>query len=75
MLLTQTSTGQARNCKFLKAVLAYELSSNHEASHNSATTVRQQSVLEAERRFYKRYGTIEDRLLRRFRLLRALAGR
>ena len=59
----------------LKAVLAHELSSNHEASHNSATTVRQQSVLEVEHRFYKRYGTMEDRLLPHFRLLRAVAGR
>lgn len=59
----------------LRASLAHELSSNHEAAPGSAAAARQQSVLDAERRFYAQYGTVADRLLRRVRLLRGAAGR
>jgi GT2 family glycosyltransferase len=58
----------------MRSVLEHELSSNRE-SVSAASARRQESVLEAERRFYARYGTMGQRCLRRIRLLKAAAGR
>jgi len=59
----------------MHATIAHELSSNEEAAPGSAGAARQAQVLDAERRFYAQYGTAGDRLSRRLRLLRAVAGR
>ena len=59
----------------LHATLAHDLSSNDEWRRDEAFVRRQESVLDAEYRFYNRYGTRQERILRRFRLMRACAGR
>jgi GT2 family glycosyltransferase len=58
----------------LRSVLEHELSSNTE-SRSVAAVRRQESVLDAERRFYAEYGTVGQRWLRRVRLLKAVMGR
>jgi GT2 family glycosyltransferase len=58
----------------LRSVLEHELSSNTE-SQSAAAVRRQESVLDAERRFYAEYGTASERCLRRLRLLKAASGR
>jgi GT2 family glycosyltransferase len=64
----------------LRATLQHDLSSNHEDRTpqnrtDPALIRRQASVLDAEYRFYRRFGSPADRLKRRLRLLRACAGR
>ncbi len=56
----------------LAAILPHHLSSNDDST---ADPIRQQAVLDAERRFYRLHGTFTTRLLRRLRLLRAVVGR
>jgi len=58
----------------LRSMLEHELSSNTERRSVEAAR-RQSAVLDAERRFYARYGTRCERWLRRVRLLKAAAGR
>jgi GT2 family glycosyltransferase len=59
----------------LNATLQHELSSNQEGRTDLAFTQRQASILDAEYRFYHRFGSTGDELRRRLRLLRACAGR
>jgi GT2 family glycosyltransferase len=59
----------------LRSALEHQLSSNDETRRGAAFARRQRSVLDAEYRFYNRYGSARDRALRRVRLLRACAGR
>jgi GT2 family glycosyltransferase len=67
--------GRGGRVYVLRAVLQHELSSNREERKDLAFRQRQESILEAERRFYARYGSAGDRLRRRIRLLRACVGR
>jgi GT2 family glycosyltransferase len=59
----------------LNATLQHELSSNQEGRTDLAFTQRWTSILDAEYRFYHRFGSTGDQLRRRLRLLRACAGR
>lgn len=59
----------------LRSELEHELSSNDETRRDDAAERRRAGVLDAEYRFYARYGSVTERLLRRFRLLRAALGR
>jgi len=59
----------------LRATLAHHLSSSDESGHDEAYKRRQGRILDAEYRFYRRFGSLGDRWLRRLRLLRAVAGR
>jgi GT2 family glycosyltransferase len=59
----------------LNATLQHELSSSHEGRTDLAFTRRQAGILDAEYRFYDRFGSAGDRWKRRLRLLRACAGR
>jgi GT2 family glycosyltransferase len=59
----------------LNATLQHELSSNQEGRTDLAFAQRQASWLDAEYRFYHRFGSTGDQLRRRLRLLRACAGR
>jgi hypothetical protein len=58
----------------MRSTLEHALSSNSEKT-DAASVRRQAVVLESERRFYARYGTLQQRGLRRVRLLKAAAGR
>jgi GT2 family glycosyltransferase len=60
--------------QILASTLEHELSSNTERS-DEAAIVRHRSALDAERRYFERFGSAGDRLLRRLRLLKAAAGR
>jgi len=83
-----TFTGlQRRGGKLLvlRSELEHELSSNDQTGNNQAgndqrgedaiSVQRQASVLDAEYRFYARYGSGAERRMWRFRLLRAVLGR
>jgi GT2 family glycosyltransferase len=67
---------QGGRIQVLRSVLAHQLSSNTAHRNVDAAAARRQAaVLEAEHRFYGRYGTPAQRWLRRLRLLKAVAGR
>jgi GT2 family glycosyltransferase len=59
----------------LNAILEHELSSNVEGNRDPDFVQRQTSILDAEYRFYKQYGSAGDRTRRRLRLIRASLGR
>jgi GT2 family glycosyltransferase len=58
----------------LQSSLQHDLSSNNVRRTDAAAIARHQSTLTAERRFYKRNGSTQDRLYRRLRLLRGAMG-
>ena len=58
----------------LQAMLEHDLSSNAVKREDAASAARHRSILLAERRFYRRTGSLKDRLYRRLRLLRGALG-
>jgi GT2 family glycosyltransferase len=58
----------------LQSSLDHDLSSNNVRRTDAAAVARHQSTLAAERRFYKRNGSAQDRIYRRLRLLRGAIG-
>ena len=59
----------------LRSTLKHELSDVNQALPDPALVPRQEGVLDAEYRFYRKYGSPSERLIRRLRLLRSALGR
>ena len=59
----------------LHSMMKHELSDVNQALPDPALVPRQNGVLDAEYRFYKTYGTVGERAIRRLRLLRSALGR
>ena len=59
----------------LRSILAHDLSTSDTGTYVPELVPRLIGILDAEFRYYNQFGSPKDRMLRRLRLLRAVAGR